>query len=155
MEKTKTEGSDAVSSPSPWKAFTVHLSCGLGLALALWVAHKVYSINLISDPTQTLRLIWYWKAVGRGTLGLPAGAVVNEFGAVALGAPVGVKLSLQLLFMVHHGRIGNEYLRTQSLVDLLIIRYVYLRTELLLELGLGLGLCHLIGKGHGRNGLFP
>ncbi|XP_057479356.1 PIGF/3-ketodihydrosphingosine reductase fusion protein-like isoform X2 [Actinidia eriantha] len=113
MEKTKTEGSDAVSSPSPWKTFTVHLICGLGLALALWLAHKVYSINLISDPTHTLLLIWaieapitilvyslvrknpkqcsYWKAVGRGTLGLPAGAVVNVFGAVALGAPVGIK----------------------------------------------------------------
>ena len=58
MEKTKTEGSDAVSSPSPWKAFTVHLICGLGLQLGLWLAHKVYSINLISNPTQTLRLIW-------------------------------------------------------------------------------------------------
>ncbi|XP_057479360.1 PIGF/3-ketodihydrosphingosine reductase fusion protein-like isoform X6 [Actinidia eriantha] len=95
MEKTKTEGSDAVSSPSPWKTFTVHLICGLGLALALWLAHKVYSINLISDPTHTLLLIWYWKAVGRGTLGLPAGAVVNVFGAVALGAPVGINYFLK------------------------------------------------------------
>ncbi|KAF5957224.1 hypothetical protein HYC85_004449 [Camellia sinensis] len=120
MEKKRkknqpSEGNDTVSSPSPspWQAFLVHLICGLGLASALWIAHKVYSTNLISDPSQTLRLIWiieapivillfsifrknpkecsYWKAVGRGLLGLPAGAVVNALGAIALGAPVGVK----------------------------------------------------------------
>ncbi|GFZ04018.1 hypothetical protein Acr_16g0006420 [Actinidia rufa] len=94
-KKTKTEGSDAVPSLSPWKAFTVHLICGLGLAMALWVAHKVYSIDLISDPSYTLRLIWYWKAVGRGTLGLLVGAIVNVLGAVALGAPVGVNYFLK------------------------------------------------------------
>ncbi|GMQ09340.1 hypothetical protein CsSME_00052755 [Camellia sinensis var. sinensis] len=33
----------------------------------------------------------YWKAVGRGILGLPAGAVVNALAAIALGAPVGIK----------------------------------------------------------------
>ncbi|XP_057514877.1 uncharacterized protein LOC130796526 [Actinidia eriantha] len=116
-KKMKTEGSDAVPSLSPWKAFTVHLICGLGLASALWVAHKVYSIDLISDPSYTLHLIWifeapitiliyslfrknpkqcsYWKAVGRGTLGLLVGAIVNVLGAVALGAPVGVNYFLK------------------------------------------------------------
>ncbi|KAI8019977.1 Uncharacterized protein C1450.15 [Camellia lanceoleosa] len=113
-KKQPSEGNDTVSSPSPspWQAFLVHLICGLGLASALWIAHKVYT-NLISDPSQILCLIWiieapivillfsifrknpkecsYWKAVGRGLLGLPAGAVVNALGAIALGAPVGVK----------------------------------------------------------------
>ncbi|XP_039005904.1 uncharacterized protein C1450.15-like, partial [Hibiscus syriacus] len=73
---------------------------------------NVYSINLISDPTATLRLIWaiefpvvillfsccrqkpencsYLKAISRGLLELPVGALLNALGALALGAPVGL-----------------------------------------------------------------
>ncbi|KAI7984879.1 Uncharacterized protein C1450.15 [Camellia lanceoleosa] len=117
MEEKKKQqpikGNDTVASASAWKAFLVHLICGLGLASALQVAQKIYSVDLNSDPSHTLRLIWvieapiviliyslfrknpkkipYWKAVGRGILGLPAGAVVNALGAIALGAPVGIK----------------------------------------------------------------
>ncbi|KAF5932522.1 hypothetical protein HYC85_028693 [Camellia sinensis] len=101
-EKKKRQpikGNDTVASASAWKGFLVHLICGLGLASALQVAHKIYSVDLNSDPSHTLRLIWvleapiviliyslfrknpkrisgihqYWKAVGRGILGLPAG----------------------------------------------------------------------------------
>lgn len=77
------------------------------------MAHNVHFISLTSHPSQALGLIWafqcptvillysryrkdqercsYWKAVGRGLLGLPAGAVVNALGAIALGAPVGIQ----------------------------------------------------------------
>ncbi|XP_058226603.1 PIGF/3-ketodihydrosphingosine reductase fusion protein [Rhododendron vialii] len=121
MQQQAVNGNDAVQSPSPssspWQAFLVHLLSGLGLASALGVAHKFYSVNLVSDPLHTLRLIWvieapiviliysmfrsnpkqcsYWKAVGRGILGLPVGAVVNALGAIALGAPVGPKYFLK------------------------------------------------------------
>ncbi|KAF8392991.1 hypothetical protein HHK36_021232 [Tetracentron sinense] len=101
------------SSPSVLEAFWLHLICGLGLAVAFWVANNVYAVNLISNPAQTLRLILviespiviflyslfrqnpkqcsYLKAVGRGVLGLPAGAVLNAFGAIVLGTPVGIQ----------------------------------------------------------------
>ncbi|XP_048424130.1 uncharacterized protein LOC103939883 isoform X2 [Pyrus x bretschneideri] len=77
------------------EALAVHLISGFGLAVAFWVAHNVHSITLTSHPSHTLRLIWvfecpavillysryrkdheqcsYFKAVGRGLLGLPAG----------------------------------------------------------------------------------
>ncbi|KAI8563895.1 hypothetical protein RHMOL_Rhmol03G0145100 [Rhododendron molle] len=98
-------GNDAVPSPSssssPWQAFLVHLLSGLGLASALGVAHKFYSANLVSNPLHTLRLIWvieapivvliysmfrsnpkqcsYWKAVGRGILGLPVEGYLCDY----------------------------------------------------------------------------
>lgn len=92
------------------EAFTVNLLCGLGLALAFWVSNTIYSINLVTDPSLTLFLISiielpivillysryrynpqqssYLGAVARGFLGLPAGALLNSLGAIALGAPV-------------------------------------------------------------------
>lgn len=45
-------------SVSPMQTFFIHLICGVGLAVGLWVARNFYSINLISDPSRTLRLIW-------------------------------------------------------------------------------------------------
>lgn len=45
-------------SISATQAFLVHLICGLGLAITLWVAHNLYSINLVSDPSPTLLLTW-------------------------------------------------------------------------------------------------
>ncbi|XP_020414423.1 uncharacterized protein LOC18781784 isoform X2 [Prunus persica] len=81
-------------SISATEALVVHLICGLGLAVAFWVAHNLHSINLTTHPSHTLRLICviecpivillysryrkdrercsYLKAVGRGLLGLPA-----------------------------------------------------------------------------------
>ncbi|KAL5576177.1 hypothetical protein UlMin_017876 [Ulmus minor] len=87
-----------------------HLICGLGLAVSFWLAHNLLSITLLSHPSNTLRLIWviecpivillysryrqnsqqcsYLKAVGRGILALPLGALVIALGAIVLGAPV-------------------------------------------------------------------
>lgn len=95
------------------EAFIVHLICAVGLAVSLWVAHNLLFNSLISHPSQTLFLIWviecpvvillyshyrqnrqqssYLRAVGRGMLGLLAGALVSAFAAIALGAPVGTK----------------------------------------------------------------
>lgn len=61
MEKTKKQTRSSYGTVSfipPLQAFVLHLLCGLGLALAFWVARNVYSVNLIADPAQTLRLIW-------------------------------------------------------------------------------------------------
>lgn len=92
------------------KVLLSHLICGIGLAASFWLAINVYAINLIDNPAETLRLIWlievpiviltysflrkdknqssYLKAVARGLLGLPIGAVINALGAIAIGAPI-------------------------------------------------------------------
>ncbi|XP_073220656.1 uncharacterized protein [Cicer arietinum] len=109
---TASKASVAEASPaiSASEAFTVNLLCGVGLALSLWVANTVYSINLVTDPSLTLFIISitelpivillygcyrqnrqrcsYLRAVGRGILGVPIGALLNSLGAIALGAPV-------------------------------------------------------------------
>ncbi|XP_010278188.1 PREDICTED: uncharacterized protein C1450.15-like isoform X1 [Nelumbo nucifera] len=115
MEKTTAEASSTrigSVSVSIWEAFRLHLICGLGLAVAFWVVHNVYSLDLISNPDHTLFLIWvietpivigvysmsrwdpeqcsFLKAVGHGLLGIPAGAFLNAFGAIVLGAPIGI-----------------------------------------------------------------
>ncbi|KAJ0436449.1 putative GPI biosynthesis protein Pig-F [Helianthus annuus] len=93
--------------------FLSHLICGIGLASSFWLAINVFSINLIDYPVQTLWapvviLVYsffrndknqssYLKAVARGLLGLPVGAVVNALGAIALGAPVGSRYILRTL----------------------------------------------------------
>ncbi|GMY12470.1 glycosylphosphatidylinositol anchor biosynthesis protein 11-like isoform X2 [Fagus crenata] len=111
--KTKTKA-DLSAEP-----LSVHLISGLGLALTLFLAHNLYSINLVSHPSLTLFLISviqcpivllfcsryrknrercsYLKAVGRGLLGLPIGALVNALGAIALGAPVGTQYFSQTI----------------------------------------------------------
>ncbi|XP_016466721.2 uncharacterized protein LOC107789429 isoform X1 [Nicotiana tabacum] len=151
MKKKKQQddpkGGNAIfMSVSPLKALILHLICGVGLGLAFWVAEHIYAVDLITHPSQTLRLISvcfsqsasiiiyftfisclfsflhvpdfdsnlvfqvfvapivillyshlrhdrsqcsYVKAIGRGLLALPAGAVVNAAGATILGAPVG------------------------------------------------------------------
>ncbi|KAJ0814532.1 putative GPI biosynthesis protein Pig-F [Helianthus annuus] len=103
----------------PSKVLLSHLICGIGLASSFWVAINVFSINLIDYPHETLCLLWlvqapvvilvysfsrkdknqssYLKAVARGLLGLPVGAVVNALGAIALGAPVGSRYILRTL----------------------------------------------------------
>lgn len=121
MEKEKKRQrnlnpSETKSDPfclSPAKVLVLHLICGLSLASAFWAAQNFYSLNLLSNPAETLYLIWiveasvvillyslfrhnpdkcsYFKAVGRALLGLPAGAIVNALGAIVLGAPVGLQ----------------------------------------------------------------
>ncbi|PON98472.1 GPI biosynthesis protein Pig-F [Trema orientale] len=115
--KTKTKTTiveaSAAAIVSASEVFLVHLICAAGLAISFWVASNLHSITLISHPSQTLRHIWviqcpivillysryrqssrqcsYMRAVGHGILGLVAGALVTAFGAIALGAPIGVK----------------------------------------------------------------
>ncbi|KAJ7952002.1 Phosphatidylinositol-glycan biosynthesis class F protein, partial [Quillaja saponaria] len=113
MVAKASTGSEASKSITAWEALFIHLISMLGLALALWMAHSVYSIDLISDPSGTLFQLWvmetpilvllysryrqnpqqcsYLKAVGRGILALPVGALLNALGAIALGAPVGIQ----------------------------------------------------------------
>ncbi|XP_050382754.1 uncharacterized protein C1450.15 [Argentina anserina] len=113
QKKNKMGARASSISVSTSEALLVLLTIGLGLALCFSVAHNVHFISLTSHPSQVLGLIWafqcptvillysryrkdpercsYWKAVGRGVLGLPAGAVVNALGAIALGAPVGIQ----------------------------------------------------------------
>ncbi|KAJ0007896.1 hypothetical protein Pint_30416 [Pistacia integerrima] len=56
---TETSPSSSSShSVSPLQTFLVHLICGVGLGVGYWVAHNIYSINLVSHPSGTLRLIW-------------------------------------------------------------------------------------------------
>ncbi|XP_047089302.1 phosphatidylinositol-glycan biosynthesis class F protein-like [Lolium rigidum] len=91
-------------------AAAAHALCLAGLA----VAHSLAGPNaLVSDPALALRLLVvceaplvivvfsllrrdpkhcsFLKAAARGLLGLPIGALLNAFGAVVLGAPVGIK----------------------------------------------------------------
>ncbi|KAI7744693.1 hypothetical protein M8C21_033095 [Ambrosia artemisiifolia] len=120
---------------SPSKPLLSLFICVMGLASSYWLSVNVFSINLIQYSIQTLPLFWmiqvpvvimvysvfrkdknqssYLKAVARGLLGLPVGAVVNALGAIALGAPVGSRSSLRLLSMVHLGMIGTVYLQIQ------------------------------------------
>ncbi|KAG0501280.1 hypothetical protein HPP92_001352 [Vanilla planifolia] len=87
--------------------------CGLSFMIASYVMTNLYSLNLITHTTETLRLILiiqgpivvfvysflrrdhqqssYWWAVVRGLSALPVGALVNAFGAIVLGAPVGIR----------------------------------------------------------------
>ncbi|KAJ1436946.1 GPI biosynthesis protein Pig-F [Sesbania bispinosa] len=109
---TASKASTVELSPSisALEASIVILLCGLGLALAFWIAESFYSIDLVTDPSLTLFFIWitelpimillysryrqnpqrctYLRAVGRGILGVPVGALINSLGAIALGAPV-------------------------------------------------------------------
>ncbi|PIN01698.1 hypothetical protein CDL12_25791 [Handroanthus impetiginosus] len=103
----------SASFASPLKVLLLHLTCGLGLVSAFWVANNFYLLTLIQNSAQTLRILWavealvvipvyglfrrdpnqcsYVKAIARGLLGLPAGALVNALGAIVLGAPVGMQ----------------------------------------------------------------
>ncbi|KAK8935112.1 hypothetical protein KSP39_PZI012891 [Platanthera zijinensis] len=89
----------------------LHLLCSLSLVAACWIAFRLYSWSLVTHTSETLGLLLiiqapvvigvyslvrqdaqktsYWRAVARGILGLPAGALVMAFGAIVLGAPIG------------------------------------------------------------------
>nr|XP_034572211.1 phosphatidylinositol-glycan biosynthesis class F protein isoform X2 [Setaria viridis] len=94
-------------------AFTTaaaHALCFAGLAVAHSLAGRGV---LVSDPALALRLLVvceapvviavfsylrrdprscsFFKAAARGLIGLPVGAFLNAFGAIVLGAPVGIK----------------------------------------------------------------
>ncbi|KAG4145840.1 hypothetical protein ERO13_D05G118400v2 [Gossypium hirsutum] len=148
------------STISSSQVFFIHVCCALALAAGFWVAHHVYSLNLVFDPTKTLCLIWaiefpvvillfsccrqkpekcsYFTAIARGLLGLPVGALLNALGALALGAPVGLQylektvncLCPQLVFMVQVGQIDIAYLHVQSQMDLWNLCFVYQHMDL-------------------------
>lgn len=110
----------ATMTATSLNALCLHMMCGLGLVAAFWVAHNIFSVNLISDPDTTLLILWivecpivilyysvfrqnpakcsYLKAVGRGLLGLPAGMLLIAFGAITLGAPVSIKYLPRTLY---------------------------------------------------------
>ncbi|WZY97929.1 hypothetical protein YC2023_070258 [Brassica napus] len=113
-KQKKLETSIGVSSNgsiSALGAFSVYLMTELFLAVGFWVARFKFSVDLVSDPSLTLFLLWSIefpvvviiysflrkdpekcscsKAVGRSILGLFSGAFMNALGAVALGAPIG------------------------------------------------------------------
>ncbi|CAH2037418.1 unnamed protein product [Thlaspi arvense] len=119
-KKKKPESSTGVSSDVPISslgAAFVHLITGLSLAVGFWVARNKLSVDLVSDPSLTLFLLWsiefpavglkmlaflvllsalliyesYFRALGRSILGLISGAFMNTLGAVALGAPIGMQ----------------------------------------------------------------
>ncbi|KAJ0007190.1 hypothetical protein Pint_30403 [Pistacia integerrima] len=62
MKRSTTEAPSSSSSSfrslSPLQTFFVRLICGVGLGAGFWVAYNVYFINLVSHPSDTLRLIW-------------------------------------------------------------------------------------------------
>ncbi|XP_018515414.1 phosphatidylinositol-glycan biosynthesis class F protein isoform X1 [Brassica rapa] len=115
-KQKKLETSIGVSSNgsiSALGAFSVYLMTELFLAVGFWVARFKFSVDLVSDPSLTLFLLWSIefpvvviiysflrkdpekcscsKAVGRSILGLFSGAFMNALGAVALGAPIGAQ----------------------------------------------------------------
>ncbi|XP_078448457.1 phosphatidylinositol-glycan biosynthesis class F-like protein [Wolffia australiana] len=91
------------------KASAFLVACVVGLAIGWRIARQTYNLNLVSEPDQVLSLLVmvespvvvvacsllrpdkdrtsFLKAVGRGLLGFPLGALVNAFGAIILGAP--------------------------------------------------------------------
>ncbi|XP_058082193.1 uncharacterized protein LOC131230339 isoform X2 [Magnolia sinica] len=85
------------------KAFALHSLCVLALASAFWIARNVHASNLISNPTQTLRLLWAIESpiviFGYSFLRRNpdhcsfyfAGALLNAFGAFILGAPIRIE----------------------------------------------------------------
>ncbi|XP_031504828.1 uncharacterized protein LOC116267297 [Nymphaea colorata] len=96
---------------SPSRACWVHLVCCLPLAFGFLVTHKAYGWNFTTHYWQTTALLWvsacpfvllaysllrrnrqsnsFYRAIGRGLLALPAGALLNASGAIILGAPIG------------------------------------------------------------------
>ncbi|XP_062096733.1 uncharacterized protein LOC133802443 isoform X2 [Humulus lupulus] len=119
MENQKLKTTIVETSPSPTPTVSAlevalgHLICAIGIAISFWLTKYVHFITLISHPSEYLRLIWvihcpiviilysrfrqncqqcsFFRAVGRGIVGLFAGAMVNAFVAIALGTPIGVK----------------------------------------------------------------
>lgn len=112
----KTETSVVVSRDGPMSAlgaFFVYLISGFFLGVGFWVARNKFAVDLVSDPSLTLFLLWsiefpvvavvysflrkapkkcsWSKAVGRSILGLISGALMNALGAIALGALIGMQ----------------------------------------------------------------
>ncbi|EER95583.1 hypothetical protein BDA96_01G555400 [Sorghum bicolor] len=105
------------SQISALTAAAAHVLCFAGLAAAHALAGRG---ALVSDPALALRLVVvceapiviavfsylrrdtqscsFFKAVARGLIGLPVGAFLNAFGAIVLGAPVGIKYWIATIY---------------------------------------------------------
>ncbi|KAM3316125.1 hypothetical protein ACQJBY_034319 [Aegilops geniculata] len=106
-----------VAQISALAAVAAHALCLAGLAAAHTLAGRG---ALVSDPAHALRLLVvceaplvivvfsllrrdpkrcsFLKAAARGLLGLPIGAFLNAFGAIVLGAPVGIKYWIATIY---------------------------------------------------------
>ncbi|KAL0757433.1 hypothetical protein Bca101_095101 [Brassica carinata] len=98
--KKKLDTSVGVSndlSISALGAFFVYLITGLFLAVGFWVARNKFSVDLVSDPSLTLFLLW--------SIEFPVVVIIysflrkapekwaflNALGAISLGAPIGMQ----------------------------------------------------------------
>ncbi|XP_077243284.1 phosphatidylinositol-glycan biosynthesis class F-like protein isoform X2 [Tasmannia lanceolata] len=69
------------------KAFALHFLCACSLSV-IQSPIVILGFSLLRQNPQHCS---YLKAVGRGLLGLLAGALLNAFGAIVLGAPIGIE----------------------------------------------------------------
>ncbi|KAJ0007410.1 hypothetical protein Pint_30381 [Pistacia integerrima] len=108
-----------------------HSVSPLQIFFVFWVIESPIVILLYSYFRKNPDKASYFEAVVRGLLGIPVGALVNDLGAIALCAPVGIQY------------MTNTF-------DWSLLMLLFTRMELLLELNLALGQCRLIGEGRGR-----
>lgn len=55
--KSTVDESVVVEKVSPSKVVVSHLICVIALAASFWIASNVFSVNLIDNPVETLRLL--------------------------------------------------------------------------------------------------
>ncbi|CAN8312288.1 unnamed protein product [Cochlearia groenlandica] len=81
-------------------AIFVYLITGLFLAVGFLVARDVYTVDLVSDPSLTLFLLWtiefqivaiVYSFLQKPSQNFPVSAFMNALGAIALGAPIGMQ----------------------------------------------------------------
>ncbi|GLJ06872.1 hypothetical protein SUGI_0050930 [Cryptomeria japonica] len=98
---------------------TVHILCGVALLSALFISQNTLGLNIINQPVKAIGFLWavegpvvifaysriranpqvcsVWWAIGRGLVSIPAGALVNAFGAIVFGAPLGLAYAARTL----------------------------------------------------------
>ncbi|KAJ6846467.1 phosphatidylinositol-glycan biosynthesis class F protein [Iris pallida] len=116
MEKKKKKESSGNGRSTIW----LHLLLAASPPSAYFVSRLIYGWDLVSHPSQALFLLlvveapvvigaysWlrrdrrhcsFLVAAGRGLLALPIGALLNSFGAIVLGAPVGIKYWISTIY---------------------------------------------------------
>lgn len=97
----------------------VTLPCGIALCSAILISEVILGWNLISHPVKAIGFLWVVEgpvvvlaysqirlnpqtcskmwAIGRGLLSFPIGALVNAFGAIVFGAPLGLEYAARAL----------------------------------------------------------
>eukprot|EP00253_Pinus_taeda_P027622 PITA_27622 len=97
----------------------VTLPCGIALCSAILISEVILGWNLISHPVKAIGFLWVVEgpvvvlaysqirlnpqtcskmwAIGRGLLSFPIGALVNAFGAIVFGAPLGLEYAARTL----------------------------------------------------------